>query len=406
VWRGFIFQADPDNGYFADFPTLGVDSNAVYISGDMYVGEENPMGAALVSIPKTDLLASTPSIANRTWFGVMDYSERGDVLQPAICLDGSSSGSVLAMEDIGSDSEPHSNIVLFAVQHTASLTLTPTTSLEVSPYVVPFNADMGFPLFSAAQPDGTVTLQANDARLSAKVYAVGGVLYAVHSTDLNGHIAIRWYRIHAANRAILESGTIADPNLDLYFPSIAANANGVVAIAYNGSGLSTYISCFASVGEIVNGVTTFGDRILLQSGVVSYHDLNEILAELLDEPPVDSRWGDYSAISVDPSDPNRFWMIQMYPSDMGDLEEGIWSTQITELLTAPQHPALSVTLAAPSAVVSWPSTASGFNLECNNSLSTIGGWALVPQNFSTNNGRIYFQAPLTDAARFFRLHRP
>src|ERR1700722_10844906 len=29
TWRGFLFQADPDNGYFADFPTLGMDSNAV-----------------------------------------------------------------------------------------------------------------------------------------------------------------------------------------------------------------------------------------------------------------------------------------------------------------------------------------------------------------------------------------
>ena len=31
-----MFQADPDNGFFADFPTLGVDSNAVYISGDFF----------------------------------------------------------------------------------------------------------------------------------------------------------------------------------------------------------------------------------------------------------------------------------------------------------------------------------------------------------------------------------
>src|SRR6266478_4186019 len=49
AWHGFLFQADPDTGYFADFPTLGVDSNAVYLSGDLYHGETNPIGAALVS---------------------------------------------------------------------------------------------------------------------------------------------------------------------------------------------------------------------------------------------------------------------------------------------------------------------------------------------------------------------
>ena len=407
-WHGFLFQVDPDNGFFADFPTLGVDSNAVYLSGDMYFGEDRPMGPGLVSIPKADLLASSPTIANRTWFGVMAISVRGQVLQPAICLDGSSTGNVLAMGDIGSDSELHSNMVLFAVQNGASTTatLSPPTSIEVLPYSVPFNADMGFPLFSAAQPDGTVTLQANDARLSASVYAVGGVLYAVHSTDLNGRIAIRWFRIDARTRTLLEFGTISDPTLDLFFPSIAANPDGVVVIAYNGSGSSTYISCFASTGETRNGVTSFGDRLLLKSGVVSYHDLGEILAELLGDPPVDSRWGDYSALSVDPFDSNRFWIIQSYPSDTGAFDEGLWSTQITELVTTSPAPLLAITRSGSDAIVSWPASASGFHLESNTSLNALNQWTLVTSKFSTNSGRIYFQTPLTNTARFFRLHKP
>src|SRR5207245_583371 len=107
--------------------------------------------------------------------------------------------------------------------------------------------------FDPLQPDGSTTLTANDARLGAKVYAVGGVLYAVHSTELNNRIAVRWYRINAANHALLESGTIADTNLDLFFPSICANANGTVVIACNGSGIDTFVSCFAVAGQIVNG---------------------------------------------------------------------------------------------------------------------------------------------------------
>src|SRR5207253_2551877 len=149
------------------------------------------------------------------------------------------------------------------------------------------------------QPDGTFTLQANDARFSAKVYAVGGMLYAVHNTDLNNHLAIRWFRINATNHAVVEFGTIADSTMDLFFPSIAVNPSGVVVIACNGSGATTFISAFAYVGQTVNATTTFGSRLLLKSGAVSYHDPNEILAQLLEDPVVDSRWGDYSAISVD-----------------------------------------------------------------------------------------------------------
>ena len=400
-WHGFLFQADPDTGYFADFPTLGLDANAVYVSGDLYQGMDNPIGPCLVSIPKSDLIASTPTIDHRTWFGVMSYDERGQVLQPAICLDGSTSGAVLGMGNIGLDSDPHSNVVNFAVQNGAGpgpATLSASTSIAVASYVVPFNLDQAVPMLNPVQPDGTTYLAANDARLSAKVYAVAGVLYAVHSTELDGRIAIRWYRIDAANHALLESGTITDPNLDLFFPSIAANADGTVVIACNGSGASTYVSCYAMVGATINGLTTFDPLMLLQAGVTDYHGDDEMIAELLDEPLL-SRWGDYSAISVDPSDPNRFWMIQMYPSDTD-----VWSMQITELLTV--NATLSITRSNNNAMVSWPAAVAGFNLETRTNLTTGTGWTAISQSLSTNNGRIYFQKPLASGASFFRLRQP
>jgi len=402
-WHGFMFQADPDNGTFADFPTLGVDGNAVYLSGDMYQGIDNPVGPSLVSIPKADLIAGTPTIANRTWFGVMNSAERGQVLQPVICLDGSSTGSVLAMGDIGMDSDPHSNVVSFAVQNAASsnATLTAAISINVSPYVVPFNSVLGYPFFNPMQPDGTTYLAANDARLSAKVYAVAGVLYAVHSTEVNDRIAIRWYRINAATHALLESGTIADANLDLFFPSIAANAGGTIVIGCNGSSINTFVSSFAIVGATVNGVTTFASPTLLNAGTVSYHGDDEVFADLLGNP-LSSRWGDYSATSVDPTDPNHFWTIQMFPSDAANSD--VWSTQISEILTA--NPVLSITVSNATAVVSWPETAITFNLESNTNLLDSSGWTVVTPNFSTNNGQVYYQTSLTNRARFFRLHKP
>lgn len=152
-------------------------------------------------------------------------------------------------------------------------------------------------------------------------------------------------------------------------------------------------------------MTTFGSPILLESGAVSYHDSNEILYELLGEIAY-SRWGDYSSISVDPSDPSQFWIIQMYPSESRPdlLDAGIWSTQITELLvTSPVQ--LSIMLSNSSAVVSWPDTAASYNLESNHDLAATNNWTLVPSNFATNSGRIFFQTPLTNGVTFFRLHQ-
>jgi hypothetical protein len=406
-WNGFLFQADPDNGDFADFPTMGVDSNAVYLSGDMFHGQTNAVGAALVSIPKADLLTSTPTITNRTWFGVMSYTNRGQVLQPVTCFDGSSSGAILAVGDVGADGNFHSNLVSFAVQNAGgpSATLTTSTSISISQYLVPFNSvnvDPPQGLFTVLQPDGTTTLAGNDARLSARVYAVAGVIYAVHNTELNGRMAIRWYRISATNDTLLESGTIADTNLDLFFPAIAANANGTVVIGCNGSGMDTFVSCYAIAGQTVKGVTTFGPLLLLQYGGTSYHGDDEILEELYGQPQL-SRWGDYNTVSVDPADPTRFWSIQMFPppSDFSD----VWSTQITELLTSQLLPQMSIAPAGTNVMVSWPSIVTGFQLESATSLAPPIAWSNVTNTASTNGGTISVLVPISGSQTFFRLQQ-
>jgi hypothetical protein len=301
-WHGFLFQADPDTGYFADFPTLGVDSSAVYLSGGFCHGLSNPIGPGLVSLPKADLLAATPTIANRTWFGVMDYAVRGQVLQPAICLDGSASGRILAVPDI----------------------------------------------------------------------------------------------------ALLESGTIADPDMDLFYPSIAANPYGVVTVAFNGCSPSTSVSCFALVGQTANGVTSFSSRLLLQSGATSYHGDDEVYAELLGNPPF-SRWGDYSATSVDPSDPNRFWTIQMFPSDIANAD--VWSTQVTELVTAPQF-MLAIMPAGTNVTVSWSSVATGYQLQSAVGLDAPATWTNVMQVVLTNGSQISVTVPASAQQQFFRLQKP
>ena len=245
---------------------------------------------------------------------------------------------------IGNDSSPHSNLVSFAVQSGGGpgASLSASTFIPTAPWEVPDSAYLPGPSFAPIQPDGTDTLQANDARFSGRVICVGGVLYAVHNTEFNGHVAIRWYRLRTSDNLLLETGIISDPDLDLFFPSIAANAYGVVVICFNGSSINTYISCYAVAGQTQNGVTTFGNRTLLQASALNYHDFYEQL--MLSDT---SRWGDYSATSVDPVDPNRFWTIQMYPATTL-----AWATQITEINTR-IIPELAIDRAGTNVLVAW-----------------------------------------------------
>lgn len=391
TWRGVSFLTDTNAVNFGDFPTLGLDSQGVYLSGDMFPPVGNPVGSSLVSIPKANLLGTTLIITNRTTFNLLSLGTYGYVQQPTVCLDDTGHGNLLAAAGPGYNFSTgnlvtETTLINFVITNSAGpghAGLAGLTTLSVPSYTAALDP---------TQPDGSSNLDDGDARFSAVVYEVGGVLYAVHNTEVNSLAAIRWYRINAANHAVLETGTITDPTLDLFYPSIAANPSGTVVIGLNGSSISSYVSAYAVVGQTVNGLTSFGNLIPLKAGTASYQD----------QPGVDpntyvSRWGDYSSTCVDPADPNRFWTIQMYPSG-----SSTWSTQITELLTA--VPTLSITHTATSVTLAWPGTAIAFNLLSNTNLASTN-WTLVTGNFSATNGLVYAQVPITAGSRFFRLQQ-
>ena len=107
----------------------------------------NSLGTSLTMIPKADLLANPPIITNRIFFGATDYAARGAVLQPVTCLDGSSSGNILAAGALGDDFLFHSNLVASTVLNpgATNATLAPGTNISVEAYTAPLDA---------TQPDG------------------------------------------------------------------------------------------------------------------------------------------------------------------------------------------------------------------------------------------------------------
>ena len=383
TWKAFSIPTDPGGNDFADYPTLGLDSQGVYLAGDMFDVNSNPVGPTLASIPKASLLSNPPTTSGLNWFGVLNYNVRGEILQPVFCFDGSGVGNVLAVGSIGIDNSgnfvTNTQLVVTQIKNPAG-PAKPTissTQMTVPPYTAPLNP---------AQPDGSNNLDDGDARLSGSVCELNGVIYAVHSTQIGNLAAIRWYRIDATNQAILESGTIVDPVKDLYYPSIAANPAGTVIIACSGSSSFTFPSSFVIPGSIINGVTIFGAPIQLQAGTASYQNPDPSFGNT-------SRWGDYSATWVDPVDPTRFWTIQEIATGAST-----WSTQVTELLTGP--PNLSISTSGNTLLLSW--TGTSYGLQTTSDLATPT-WTAVAQNLSTNNGVITAQLPISQVQAFFRL---
>lgn len=383
-WKAVAWQADP-GGSFADFPRLGVDANGVYLTGNQFDAKENFAGVLITSIPKADLLLDMPTAANRTCSGLLASPDYGFSLEPALNFNATNgSESVLAVESDGSDFQYHSNLRLFTVNNagTSTASLSPIYNVAVPPYFVPFNP---------AQPDGLALLDDGDLRIGSYVAQVGDDLYAVHGVEEYPRAAIRWYRIGASDQLLREAGTISDPNLDLFYPSLAVNTNGFIVIGFNGCSTNTFVSAYAVAGRTINGTTRFSDKVLLKAGVDNY--------ELSAGGAV--RWGDYSTTTVDADNPAHFWTIQEYPS-----AADVWSTAITEMIVTEIPPKLGLTVSGGVLQLSWPTNEIGYQLQSTTNLAApTAAWTLVSNALATVSDQYVVPVTNTAAHQFFRLIR-
>jgi hypothetical protein len=282
----------------------------------------------------------------------------------------------------GLTGDNNNSMVAFAIQNAGgpgAVTLSSPKVLSVPGYTAPPNA---------MQPDGSSNLVTWNAVFTANVYRAGGILFGTDAVQVGEHAAIRWYRLSATNHVLLESGTISDPSLDLYYPSIAANTNGTVVIACNGSSTNAFVSCYAAVGQTVNGVTTFGTLLLIQAGSASYQNLDSSGGFW---------WGLYSTTGVDPTDSNIFWTINTFASG-----PTTWSTQITQLLTSPS-PQLGIANTGTNLLLSWPRTSVPFQLQSTPNLTGTSSWSRVTAATVTNANTVSASVLASGSAAFFRL---
>ncbi|MEO7298474.1 MAG: hypothetical protein ABI042_07850 [Verrucomicrobiota bacterium] len=86
------------------------------------------------------------------------------------------------------------------------------------------------------------------------------------------------------------------------------------------------------------------------------------------------------------------------------LDGGFWG--IIAVVQTPGASLLTITRSNTFAIVSWPDTATGFQLENNSNLSLTNGWATAPQTRSTNGGQISVTVPAATGNNFYRLKNP
>jgi len=343
-WKAVNFLGNAGgSGKFVDFTRLGVDANGVYLSTTNFT-DNTPQGGldslSVFSVPKADLMASTPTLDNMTRFDALNTSEFfvGLALQPITNF-----GPVGNHAPLLGTTPEATDTFLFRtdLMNTAAAGATMTQEaalINVNAYTLPPKA---------AQPDpqippttnGTRTIGLIDHRFKSNVTQVGNVIYAAHDVKEGNNAAIHWYKIDETTNQVIQQGVLSDPNYDYYQASIAANANGDVVISFNRSGFGAdgKISIYAVVGTSIGDTTTFGAPLLLKASNVNNYNLGNY------------RWGDYTTTVVDPTNPNVFWTFQEYAQ-----ASNAWATQVTQIFVPePASMALAVVALVAFAAAAW-----------------------------------------------------
>jgi hypothetical protein len=242
------------------------------------------VGADLVVFPKTPLYAGTDVT-------ITVFQNLIGTLTPPIVLDGNSSSFLLA----NLPGTPFVAIYeLTGAGDPATTVLADPFTIDVGTYGVPR---------SAREPGTTATLDTLDTRFQNASTQLGTSVFNVHTINFSTFPTPRWYELDVSAHAVVQSGLFFGVDTsDDWNPSIVASDSGDVFVTWSSSNAlgareedSPYfpqVRASARLSTDPPGVISPG-VVVFQSTV----------------PYLSSRWGEYSAVTLDPNNPSWAWGV-------------------------------------------------------------------------------------------------
>ena len=302
-----------DTGLFADYPTLGIDVNALYIGCNMFNATSFISTTGFV-VRKSSILGAGPIIA--TAFRQLGTGSASGPYTPQ----GVDNDDPAATEGyfIGTDTISFGSLKMRRVS-TPGTTPTISATITVSGVGSTVNPMGGVPNLG-----GTHTLDDLDDRLySAKIktYRDGvttrTTLVCAHNIEVDAsgvasssgnRDGSRWYEIEnlSGSPSVRQSGTLFDPaaaNPDSYWiPSLAVSGQGHLALGCTVAGANRHAEIAVAGRLRTDALNTLQAPSTVQPSSTNYNV----------QTSSPQRWGDYSHTLVDPNDNMTLWTVQEY----------------------------------------------------------------------------------------------
>jgi hypothetical protein len=348
-WNLYHIDFPASADVYPDYPHVGADANGFYITINNYPFFENGYnGVDIYAFSKSQLAAGAGTVNLSTTF--ISESQRAFTIWPAQSPGTASfatgSGGTeyfLSSDAVFNDSGSSSQILLWALTHTGTLSHTPALQMSkatvpVNPYAVPDPAVQKVgdtPLLTCINDKSLVIpglgsgcwrfffapqnqpahneviakLDSNDTRMQQVSYADGKVWGAL-DTAVSGpnRAGIAWYAISPSTSPSL-SGTVAAQGIvaasdgnNVLYPALAVTAGGKGIMGFTLVGPSY----FPSAAYVALSTAGAGTIQIASPGLDSQDGFSGYKA--FGNPPR-PRWGDYGAAAVDGT---SIWIASEY----------------------------------------------------------------------------------------------
>lgn len=325
----YVYRVPPedadgvDNEGLVDYPTLGLDRDAVYLTQNFFAATDEGFsfgGVTAVTLDKAAMYAGEAVTA----YHFDDLENPTDdaldfTVQPALQpFSGGSDGTYYMVNSVfplTEEASPADTLTFWELTDPLDDPTLECFTVEVGPYTEPPTAD---------QPESESDIDTLGRRLMNADYNDGSLwtAHTVGAPGTDGEVAaIRWYEIDVASRQLIQSGVYGEPDKSYFIPTVGSDGDTTVLV-HNVSGPDTFVRMDVAGRTADFTPGEIEDSVVVQEGESRYDALEESV----------ERWGDYNGVSVDPRTGN-FWTVSQYSPDTNEPVNGRdpYHTRIAEV---------------------------------------------------------------------------
>jgi len=311
---GYNLYAFNYGSVFPDYPKMGVWPDAYYISFNMFTNTFQ--GAKACAYDRASMLAGLPATQqcfqlSTSYGGLLPADVDGSTAPPA-----GSPGIFMAR----GSSSLYRWLMSVNWSNPAATTFSSTpASLPVAAYTAACNGGTCIPQAGVSQKLDSLADRLM-FRLAYRNFGTYDSVLVTHSVQIGnyrhgGNTAVRWYEVRnpRSATAVYQQGTFNPDTSSRWMGSIAQDKQGNMAIGYSVSSSSIHPGIRYTTRAATDPLGTMQAETSIIEGTGSQTGSNL------------SRWGDYSAMTVDPVDDCTFWYTTEYLKTDGAWN---WSTRI------------------------------------------------------------------------------